>query len=627
MRHVRWTDVGPLFRAGWKVAAALLAAGLLVSPVPAGAQEEPPTFPGGTEVVVLDMVVRDDAGELVTDLRPDEIEVREDGVSCLVRSFRLVRAGERAPEEAAPDVPGGPGPARESVSSSGEGGDPLRPNIVILVFGRLGMVAAGNAREAAVDFARREFPPGTWFAVYEIGDRVEVRQRITSDADALLPAIEQATTGVGQVGDRTADGETVTQAALSAALLASGDPTGVEGVDPVTAAIMRQPVGYAEQRQRDVEGQMGRLADTLSRERLGGSALRALLAIARDLNTLKGRKTLLLFSEGLHVPSGLTDLLETLVSEANRSNLAIYALDPRGLRTEGSFDDARRALLVARNISEQTQKTRDPQTAAGQEARTDPELDQSVSPTEVQMHGIAEDSLRMNTQANLRDVAEATGGFLVADTNDLSAGIERVGADLRGYYEVSYHPANPFADGTFRAIDVTVSRPGVRVRTRRGYFARPPEEAPTLEPHEMALAQALDLPTPPRDFGHRVVLEPVAGLPGQSQTQLALYVPLRALQFDYDQAGRRYHAHFAVLAVVRDGDGNVVTRLSHDWPFAGPLMDAPGVRNQSATVKRTLDLAPGPYTVESAVGDRLGGGLSVQTVILEVAGEAPATSP
>ena len=115
-----------------------------------------------------------------------------------------------------------------------------------------------------------------------------------------------------------------------------------------------------------------------------------------------------------------------------------------------------------------------------------------------------------------------------------------------------------------------------------------------------------------------MVLEPVAGIPGQDEVQLALYVPLGALQFDYDQAVRRYHAHFAVLAVVRDGDRNVVTRLSHDWPFAGPLMDAPGVRNQSATVKRTLELAPGEYTVESAVGDRLGGGLSVQRAVLQV---------
>lgn len=69
--------------------------------------------------------------------------------------------------------------------------------------------------------------------------------------------------------------------------------------------------------------------------------------------------------EGLHVPSALTHLLETLVSEANRANLTIYALDPRGLRTEGSFEEAKLALVAARNLSEKAQRQGEAQTAAG----------------------------------------------------------------------------------------------------------------------------------------------------------------------------------------------------------------------------------------------------------------------
>jgi hypothetical protein len=99
---------------------------------------------------------------------------------------------------------------------------------VILVFDRLGLEAAATARQAALDFAQRRFPPRTWFAVYEIGNRVRVRQRITSDPAALVPAIEQATAGADRPREpgTTPEHATLTKEALSAALIASGDPTG-----------------------------------------------------------------------------------------------------------------------------------------------------------------------------------------------------------------------------------------------------------------------------------------------------------------------------------------------------------------------------------------------------------------
>jgi VWFA-related protein len=614
----------------------LVVAGLALAPGPiAGQQAEPPAFPIRTEVVILDMVVRDERGQPVTDLRAQELVVLEDGVKCPLQSLRLVRA----------ELPAGKGPpastptdaasarATETTRSGGTAGgrgpeSPLRPNIVILAFDRLGLEAAGVARRAAVDFARRPFPLQTWFAVYEIGDHVRVRQGITSDATRLLPAIELATAGTGRPHEpgTTPESGTLTKQALSASLLALRDPTGVNAVDPVLSARTRQSTGPAEQRQREVEAQMGRLEDSLSRQRLGGSVLHALLAIARELSGLRGRKTLLLFSEGLHVPGALTDVLETVVSEANLSNLAVYAVDPRGLLAGDSFEDSKLGLLAARGYSEKAQRRKDPATQAREETSA-PEREQDVRPVEVQTHEIAEDALRMNTQANLRELSEATGGFLVANSNDLSSGIERIGADLRSYYELAYYPANPIGDGTFRAIEVKVARPKLRIRTRRGYFARAADARPTLLPYELALAQAFDLPVPPRDFAHRVTTQVVGGSPERSEVHLAVQVPLGALRFEYDDAERSYRAHFSILVLVRTRDQDVVSRLSHDWPIQGPLTEAPLVRNQSATVKRTLVLAPGEYSLESAVADRLGGGLSVLREVVLVASAERVASP
>ena len=73
----------------------------------------------------------------------------------------------------------------------------------------------------------------------------------------------------------------------------------------------------------------------------------------------------------------------------------------------------------------------------------------------------------------LEHVAEETGGLAIRNTNDLAGGLSRVIDELREYYEVVYTPPNPVPDGRFRRIQAKVTRPGVGVRTRAGYFATP----------------------------------------------------------------------------------------------------------------------------------------------------------
>ena len=74
-------------------------------------------------------------------------------------------------------------------------------------------------------------------------------------------------------------------------------------------------------------------------------------------------------------------------------------------------------------------------------------------------------------QEMLKTLSSATDGVAIADTNDLVAGMRRAMEDMRGYYLLGYYSSNAKADGTFRSIKVSVKRPGVSVRARRGYLA------------------------------------------------------------------------------------------------------------------------------------------------------------
>jgi hypothetical protein len=67
-----------------------------------------------------------------------------------------------------------------------------------------------------------------------------------------------------------------------------------------------------------------------------------------------------------------------------------------------------------------------------------------------------EDMLRLDPGSGLGRLVDATGGFLVSQTNDVGDGLARVAEELAGYYGLSYAPARPPTDGGFRRIAVKV---------------------------------------------------------------------------------------------------------------------------------------------------------------------------
>ncbi|MFI4944104.1 MAG: hypothetical protein ACHP85_12615, partial [Burkholderiales bacterium] len=177
----------------WRPAGAVVA--FLAAPVILRSQQAPQTFPTSTELVLLDLVARDKNGRLVTDLRPNELEVLEDGKPVSIVSLRLVKAGS----EAAPRDP--MAPASESAAPSTGGtalttaASPLREALLVLVFDRLSPDAATLARAAATDFVKRPFPTGTWVAVLEIGTALRLTGSLTQDRGQVPAAIASATAG------------------------------------------------------------------------------------------------------------------------------------------------------------------------------------------------------------------------------------------------------------------------------------------------------------------------------------------------------------------------------------------------------------------------------------------------
>ena len=82
-----------------------------------------------------------------------------------------------------------------------------------------------------------------------------------------------------------------------------------------------------------------------------------------------------------------------------------------------------------------------------------------------------EDTLRLDNRTGLARLADDTGGFLVEQSNDLSAAFRRIDEDNQFHYLLTYSPINTTFDGKFRSIRVKVRRPSTQVFARRGYRA------------------------------------------------------------------------------------------------------------------------------------------------------------
>ena len=196
------------------------------------------------------------------------------------------------------------------------------------------------------------------------------------------------------------------------------------------------------------------------------------------------RKAMLLIGEGIdyniYEATGVLGstasavLLDTqdAIAAATRGGVSIYAIDPRGLTTAEDLIDAeqhhrrcRRSRVAERAAS-----------VAGQLAR-----------------------------------ARFEHRRIPLNRNDLDGAFDRIVAENSSYYMFGYYSTNERRDGRFRKIEVRVKRPGLRVRSRSGYFearGRRPNTTPSnkISP---ALAEAIGSPLPTNGVPIKVFAAPL----------------------------------------------------------------------------------------------------------------------
>jgi hypothetical protein len=344
--------------------------------------------------------------------------------------------------------------------------------------------------------------------------------------------------------------------------------------------------------------------DTMDRDQRGFGTTKSLFAILQSMNDLPGRKTLVFFSEGLPASPALQAHLRSVVESANRSNITVYAIDAAGLRAISGTADTRREI-------EEAGKERIRQLSVGTLGEvTDQPMIRALEKTE--------DLMRYDSQAGLAALAEDTGGFLVRDTNDLRRAFQRIDEDQRFHYLLTYSPKNQKFDGTFRNIEVKVSRPGVEIFARKGYRAlRFAPTLPVLDYEAPALA-ALDAARLSNGFPFDVAALnfPEPARPGLSPVLVRLKTDV--LTYEEDPSKKAYEAQATIVVRVRDGEGRVVHKMSQQYQLTGQLHELASAKQGEILFFRTPELPPGLYTIESVVFDAIGARSSTRVSTLEV---------
>ncbi|HXY40955.1 MAG TPA: VWA domain-containing protein, partial [Vicinamibacteria bacterium] len=556
----------------------------------AQAPEQTPVFPREVELVTVDAVVTDKAGNPVAGLTRDDFTVTEEGAPQTIQTFEMITAPPVEPEKRpGASVDTAAAPERPRIATN-FGPRPPVGRTFIVVFDNMNLTPlnAQRAKRTALAFLDRGLRPGDRVMLAATGGGAWWTTRMPegrADLLELLKGLDARHFPEGSAYDRMTDFEAMRIYNYSDAQVARRVQDRWERY-----GVQARNESDQERAGKDmvIPGRIDLVVDNKaaqtylkvrSRNRTTFAALERLL---KPLVGSKDRKSLLFVSEGfVYDPAEVG--YRKVVEAARRANTAVYFVDTRGLTGSGvSFYNAEFGAALDENnvLSAIADTTQD-----------------------------AEGAVSM---------ARDTGGFSITSTNDLENGILRIGHESTTYYLLGYNPGNVPRDGRFRRIEVKVRRPGVSVRARRGYFAPTDAALPETEAKndhtDPQIQLGLDSPTDADAIPLRLtayVLEDVSDT--KARVLLASDADVSRVQV-HEENGRRLGS-LDTLAVVARRENAEFFRNDQKVDLE---IKAGGAGPSWYTMVREFELPAGGYQAKMVVRDPAGSRLGTVTLLFEV---------
>ena len=508
-----------------------------------------------TNLVQVDAIVTDKQGRPVTNLRPEDFELSENGRIRQITNFSYISlTGEQS-------MPGETSSRRTNKRDVRESVPPVtlhsahpeqvRRAIAILIddFG-LSFESFARLRTALEKFIEEHTLPTDFIGVIRCSGGPGLMQQFTVNRSQIIATIKRLRwypTGRGGMS------------AFESLSPLDNDENGVE---------LR---GYSTNRPMNLA----------SKEYFGGS-LGALGFVIEGMSHFPGRKSIVLISDNLPVTNreaqanGVTRALDNLIRRANQFSIVISTMDARGFSKPGLTADDSQYNLAANQLDTRLR---------GREIRN------------------------VVQREPLQYIAAQTGGVFIHDNNDLVDGLQRIVDSEQGYYLLAYRPDDvdvspEKARGRAYKVILRLKRPDLELRTRSEFHRAmlSGDIAAPVRSKDDYLREALTSPFVRED----VKLRMTAFFSGGAEFKILLHVNANDLEF-VKSSDDTYHASFDVAAVAFDDNGKIAAQLGRSQAVRVPpaayeqLLREGFVYSVSVPAK-----LPGPYQVRLALRDSSG---------------------
>ena len=423
-----------------KLGAVLAIIGLLLPTVgTAQSSQAGYTFKAQTELVLVNVTVRDKKGNPVRDLKPGDFTVLEDNKPQKVATFDIENT-ENTPQVPLQQANLLSVPAKKTRASANDAPtasaqeSAIKDRRLIILFFDLSSMQPDEierSSNAAQDYLSKQMQPADLVSIVSLGNTITVNQDFTSDRDKLKAVLQSFNAGAGAGFELGSTGTT-------------------EGTADTAQSFTVDDTEY-------------NIFNTDRR-------LQALRAVAEQVANVPQKKSLIYFSSGMQ-RTGIENQsqLRAAINSAVLANLSIYTMDIRGLQALPPGGEAQSASL--RGTSAYSGRS--------------------------QMNAL--DS-NFQTQETLVTLAADTGGKAFLDSNDFGRVFKGVQDDTSMYYLLGYHSTNTAKDGKYRRITVKVNRPDVKVDFRRGYYAEADFRHSDKDNRERQLQEELTSELPSTDL-------------------------------------------------------------------------------------------------------------------------------
>src|SRR6266404_8729039 len=438
----------------------LLAMALGILGVPAQSQEkkEPKKSPDDDDVirvtsnlVSLDVIVKDKKGKAITDLKPEDFAVSENGVPQKIEFFDATLSTSEAAQPTRPNDP--TQPPNESTRPKSRTPSGFPRNIIALVLDGQSTELANlkHVREGMVKYIRERISDSDSVALFAISGGLQLLQPFTQDKAKLIAAVEKAYDS--STGSKTSEARGLSEnISAMRERIASGPE--LEG-GPAPGPGFNGSAAAQALIARHVLEQYIQLRSSLSTQQTR-PVLAALAAICEGLRSIPGKKTLVMFSQGFVATEALDWQVQSTIDIANRANVAIYIIDSGGLTGGAPTSGALVSGSPLGGISGGLDMEQRRRAAAGES-----------------VFDITRQEGLNRQQDLLYRISEDTGGRFVKNTNDIAGGLERIDVEIRSRYTLAYRSTDQNYDGSFRKVKIEVHRPDTSVLARSGYYAIP----------------------------------------------------------------------------------------------------------------------------------------------------------